>query len=551
MPNATTKAIPATRAKKPKQAQPEQVSIYMPGGRTVSGAYVDYDRAWSYSALYRAWSIIAQSIGRLTIEVRRKQIAGDKIRRPLILDDPVYRMLDEAPNDEQTPYVWKENLGLSLVTWGNYYGVIERRNGEVISITALPPNRVSVERDLITNRLVYRYASPHGGQVQYAPSEIVHIPNIGTDGIIGKSPLALARETAGLGLALEAAGSALFGNGMMPSGTLTHPGKLTAEAKKRLDEYLERFIGPGKQRRVITLSEGMTFSPTTIPPEDAQFLATREFQVHEVAVWYGIPPHMLGLVKDSKYASIAPMQIEFVQNCLTPYALRIEQELTRKLMPKGSGLFVHFDLEDLMRGDPETQAKWYREMWGISVFSPNEIREKLDLDDIGDDGDKRAVPMNMGLLDKLGQDPPAKAGAGPGDGGSQSSPENGGPRGLSIMFRDAMGRVVHRELVCIRKMIAKHETDSALDAAIRTFYQEHEEDARKAFVPVWQSFALVLGRSVDADVGVSRYVASTRELLLQSLRSGGRETLARVIDAWSSTRADAAASEFMEAGFLN
>ena len=542
---------PARRARKPKQAQPEQLSIVMPGGRTLSGARVDHARSDQFSAVYRARSILSQSIASLEIEIRRKEISKGKIRRPLVPDHRLLDLLGETPNNEQTPYTWKEFIGLSLTGWGNSYTVIQSKSGGPEALWHLNPSRVTVERNLGTNELQYRYSDPAGGMKTYFAWEVLHSLLPG-DGIVGKSPLRLAREAIGLGLATEATGATLFGNGIMPSAIITHPGKLSTESKKNFEEYFQRFTGPGNQRRFLLMQDGTEYKQMGIPPEDAQFLSTREFQIDEIARWYGVPPHMLGRVKDSKYASITPLQIEFVIYTLKHYALRIAQELTRKLLPKDSGLFIRFDIDDLMRGDFEAQAKWFRELWGIGVFSTNDVLERLDLDDIGEVGDKRAVPVNFTTLEKLGEEPVKPAAGGPGDGGDQATPENGSPRkGLAIVFRDAAGRMVQREVRSLRKLLKQYKADGALDVAICEFFGKHEADVRQAFEPVWCGFAAILGRKSEPAPVVSRYVSSAREVVLQTLRRAGRATLEQVIEAWSTTRADQVTQEYMEAAFLN
>jgi HK97 family phage portal protein len=225
---------------------------------------------------------------------------------------------------------------------------------------------------------------------------MIHVCGLSFDGMVGISPIKAARETFGIGLAANQFGAQFFGNGANVGGVLTHPGRLSDEAYTRIrNSWANSYGGLGNAHKTAILEEGMKIERMTIPPDQAQFLQTRVFQVEEVARWFLIPPHMIGDLKNSATrANVEEQGIQFVRNTIRPYAVRWEEEFTLKLFGLESPFFVEFNLEGLLRGDIKSRYDAYAvgRQWGW--LSVNDIRKKEQLPDV-EGGDVYLQPLNM------------------------------------------------------------------------------------------------------------------------------------------------------------
>jgi HK97 family phage portal protein len=261
-------------------------------------------------------------------------------------------------------------------------------------------------------RLVYRIRVAN--QDIYLPRErVLHVPGLGFDGFIGYSVVALARKSLGLGMALETFGSLYFGQGTHPGIVVGHPGKLSDQASKNLQSSLStEYGGLGKSHRLLLLEEGMKLEKIGIPPEDSQFLESRQFQIPEVARWFNLPPHKLKDLTRSSFSNIESEQISFLTDSILPWLVRLEQSFNMQILTpsdkeySGRGrLYYKHNAEGILRGDAAARGTFYREMFNVGAMSVNEIREKEDMDPV-DGGDIHLVPLNMTSLENAG-DPPA------------------------------------------------------------------------------------------------------------------------------------------------
>jgi HK97 family phage portal protein len=227
---------------------------------------------------------------------------------------------------------------------------------------------------------------------------MIHVPGMGFDGLTGYSVVSMARDCLGLGLATERFGSTFFGNGGHPSGILTYEHKLNEQARKNAAESWQlAHGGPDRSNKVAILDWGAKYTPISCPPEDAQFLQTREFNVLEVARWYNLPPHMLRSLEGQNRSTLEQQAIEFVVYSLQPWLIRWEQELRRKLLKprEQKRLFFHHNREPLLVGDVLSRFKAYAlgRQWGW--YSINDIRRKENENPIGPEGDVYLSPVNM------------------------------------------------------------------------------------------------------------------------------------------------------------
>lgn len=324
-----------------------------------AGTAVSEHTSLTLTAVYRAVAIIADAVSQLPLSVFRKQ----DDRREEQPKHRVAKML-RRPNPYMTSVVLRNTAQAHALQWGNAYLEVQRtEGGEPAALWPLLPDRTVVETKR-PRKVRYR-TNVSGETFNLEPNDVLHIPALGFDGLRGYSPVWLARNAVGLGLALEEFGSKFFANDAKSGGFLEHPGKLSEPAQKNIRESLERKSGLDNAHRIKILEEGMTFKSTQIPPEDAQFLLTRQFQTEEIARLFGIPLHMLqSQAKSTSWGSgIAQMSLGFLIYTVEPWLVRWEQELNRKLLTEreqDQGYYIKHNVNALLRSDPNTRGQFYQ-----------------------------------------------------------------------------------------------------------------------------------------------------------------------------------------------
>ena len=291
-----------------------------------------------------------------------------------------------------------------FVLWGNAYAqIIRNGKGEVVALYPLMPNKMTVDRDE-QGHLFYSYqrsndeALKDNGTVILLPSDVLHIPGLGFDGLVGYSPIAMAKNAIGLAIATEEYGAKFFANGAAPSGVLEHPGTIKDPSRVR-DAWQSQFGGSSNSGKVAVLEEGMKYTPISISPEQAQFLETRKFQINEIARIFRVPPHMVGDLEKSSFSNIEQQSLEFVKYTLDPWVIRWEQSIRRTLLTpdEKSKYYVSFNVEGLLRGDYQSRMNGYATARQNGWMSANDIRELENLDRIPaeDGGDLYLINGNM------------------------------------------------------------------------------------------------------------------------------------------------------------
>ena len=363
---------------------------------SASGVDVVPQTAITLSAVYDCVNILSQTIGALPLSVYEHQ-GEQKIRRP---DHPLHPILHTAPNPEMTAYTWRAVVMTHLGLWGNHYSqIIRDRLGRVKALWPLSPQRVRVLRKVNTHDLYYHVAPMYGdtGTYELLPRDVLHIKGLSMNGLVGLSPVGAARESIGLGLAAQEYGARFFSNDANPGGFLEHPGELDDEEYERLKKSIEdQTRGLANKHRMIILEEGMKWNAMSMPPEDAQFLQTRDFQVRDVARFYRMPLYKLSENLSTKNSNVEQLAIEFITDTIMPWVFNIEAEIDAKLLGDESGtLRSRFMLDELLRGDQKSRYDAYAigRQWGI--LSANEIRGKEGLNPIGAKGDVYLEPLNM------------------------------------------------------------------------------------------------------------------------------------------------------------
>jgi HK97 family phage portal protein len=298
-----------------------------------------------------------------------------------------------------------------LLLWGNAYAqIIRNGKGEVIGLYPLMPNRMTVDRDAF-GKICYRYqmqdSDAHtgkSGNVTLKPSDVLHIPGLGFDGLVGYSPIAMAKNAIGLSIATEEYGARFFANGATPGGILEFPG--TVKNPESIRESWNKGFSGSNAHKVAILEEGMKYTPISISPEQAQFLETRKFQIDEIARIFRVPPHMVGDLEKSSFSNIEQQSLEFVKYTLEPWIIRWEQSLNRALLSETEkpDYFVKFNVDGLLRGDYQSRMNGYAIARQNGWMSANDIRslEQLDLipDELG--GNLYLINGNMTKLQDAG-----------------------------------------------------------------------------------------------------------------------------------------------------
>ena len=371
-------------------------------GGTTSGKTVTERSAMQMTAVYSCVRILAEAVAGLPLHLYRYNADGGKEKA---IDHPLYLLLHDEPNPEMSSFVFRETLMTHLLLWGNAYAqIIRNGKNQVVALYPLMPNKMSVDRDE-NGKLYYTYYRGSDEAIrdrQYAvklqPSDVLHIPGLGFDGLVGYSPIAMAKNAIGMAIACEEYGAKFFANGAAPGGVLEHPGTIKDPARVR-ESWQHTFGGSGNANKIAVLEEGMKYTPIGISPEQAQFLETRKFQINEIARIFRVPPHMVGDLEKSSFSNIEQQSLEFVKYTLDPWIVRWEQSIMRSLLLQSEKkeYFVKFNLEGLLRGDYQSRMNGYAIARQNGWMSANDIRELENQDRIPaeEGGDLYLINGNM------------------------------------------------------------------------------------------------------------------------------------------------------------
>ena len=371
-------------------------------GNSTAGKAVTERSAMQMTAVYSCVRILAEAIAGLPLHLYCYKEDGGKEKA---LGHPLYLLLHDEPNPEMSSFVFRETLMMHLLLWGNAYAqIIRNGKGEVVALYPLMPNRMTVDRDS-SGQLFYSYQMSNsdaptmpGGTVILKPSDVLHVPGLGFDGLVGYSPIAMAKNAIGLAIATEEYGAKFFANGATPGGLLEYPGTVKDPDRVR-ESWNKGFSGSQNAGKVAILEEGMKYTPISIAPEQAQFLETRKFQINEIARIFRIPPHMIGDLEKSSFSNIEQQSLEFVKYTLDPWVVRWEQSLSRALFTpeEKSRYFFKFNVEGLLRGDYQSRMNGYATARQNGWMSANDIRELENLDRIPaeEGGDLYLINGNM------------------------------------------------------------------------------------------------------------------------------------------------------------
>jgi HK97 family phage portal protein len=378
-------------------------------GSTTSGKTVNEYTAMQTTAVYSCVRILSEALASLPLHIYRYKEKG----KERVYSHNLYHILHDEPNPEMSSFVFRETLMSHLLIWGNAYAQIIRDGaGRVVSLYPLLPNKMEVGRDK-RGELYYTYTpnsevNPNFSEFEsyhLRKEDVLHIPGLGFDGLVGYSPIAMAKNAVGMTIATEEYGASFFANGANPGGVLEHPGVLK-DTKKVRDSWNEVYRGTTKAHKVAVLEEGMKYQQIGIPPEEAQFLQTRKFQINEIARLYRIPPHMVGDLEKSSFSNIEQQSLEFVKYTLDPWVIRWEQSLQRSLLSprEKKEFFIKLNVDGLLRGDYQSRMSGYSVARQNGWLSANDIRQMEDMNPIPEEegGNLYLINGNMTKLKDAG-----------------------------------------------------------------------------------------------------------------------------------------------------
>ncbi len=375
---------------KPRNSTVGQSYAFYMGGST-AGKNVNERSAMQMTAVYACVRILSEAVAGLPLHLYEYEKDGSKKKA---VDHKLYTLLHDEPNPEMTSFVFRETMMTHLLLWGNAYAQIVRNGkGEIVALYPLMPNKMRVDRDA-KGRIYYTYyisqdeatSKDQSREVILTPEDVLHIPGLGFDGLVGYSPIAMAKNAIGISIACEEYGAKFFANGASPSGVLEHPGVLKDPEKVR-DSWNAAYGGSSNSHKVAVLEEGMKYTPISISPNEAQFLETRKFQVNEIARIFRVPPHMVGDLEKSSFSNIEQQSLEFVKYTLDPWVIRWEQNLGRALFTQDEKkkYFFKFNVDGLLRGDYASRMSGYATGIQNGIFSINDCRELENMDLLSDE----------------------------------------------------------------------------------------------------------------------------------------------------------------------
>ncbi len=372
------------------------------GYETNAGVAVDEFTAMNYAAFFCGINILAGTLMQTPLFLYRRDKNGGRSKAT---DRRLYKLLHNRVNPKMTAARWLQTMGGHILTWGNCYSqIIWGGDGEVKELRPIRPDHIRIES--INGKVVKKYVPRNGEQYTFKDGELLHIPGFGFDGIQGYSLVRLARESIGMGMAVDEFGARFFGHGANMGGVFSLKGRLNPDRRKEVKEDLrKKYQGLGKSHDVLVLEEDATYTRIGIPPEDSQFLQTRKFQTLEIARWLNMPPHMLKDMEQAKFANMEQNATEFVTITMGPWYRLFETELGLQLLrqEEEDEYYFKFNADALKRGDTLTRGRSYSigRQWGW--LSANDIRELEDMDPIPN-GDVYLVPLNMVPSNQLQND---------------------------------------------------------------------------------------------------------------------------------------------------
>lgn len=478
---------------------------------SVSGITVTEQTALQTAAVYQCAAILANNVGTLPLPVYERLEKGKR----RATEHPLYRVLNRRANPWMTAATARMALMLHLAIWNEAFAHIEwGRDGTVKALWPLLPNRTRTVA--VGGQLLYDTTLPDGTVRRLRQSEVLHITGLTLNGVDGLRVVHQARETLGLLMAAEGYAARFFGSGANPGGVVTTDMPLTTEQKRQLAEDIAAQVkGLSKAHEILVLSNGAKFTPIGLSPANSQLVEVREFQIREVARFFNMPPHKLGLVeKGASYASIEQQQIAFLTETLRPWLVLIEQAINATMFDDSEAerFFVEHNVEGLLRGDTKSRYEAYHLALTDGWMSRDEVREKENLNPIPDGaGEVFLVPLNMAPVTEPATEQE------PGEPATRADAPDDDERALRAakqrqrlahtwrrVLQDADERIVRREKADVlrkaREILGKRDAQT-FERWLEEFYLDHPQFITRQVQAILLAYAEAVTGDVGAELG--------------------------------------------------
>lgn len=556
------------RQKRSWSPSDDRFYIGWPSGPTKAGVSVDEETSLRVIAVYACVNLLSSTIASLPLPVYKTLSRG----KERAVNHPLYPVLHDNPNPEQTSFTWRQTSMAHALLWGNLYSEIEfNSRGVPVALWPLPPWRVQPKRTALNKQLYWEVHLQNEGPKYIPDYAMYHVMALGTNGITGLSPIRQAIEAVGLTMAAEEFGARLFGHGANMGGVVEHPKVLSETGHKNLEDSLNKnYTGLGKSHRIMLLEEGMKWAKSGVAPEEAQFLETRKFQIGEIARLYNVPPHMIQELSHATFSNIEHQGIDFVVNTLRPWLVNLEQEKKRKLFKGDPEHFAEYMVDGLLRGDAQSRFAAYStaRQWGW--MSANDIRELENQNPLpGEEGNIYLVPMNMVAASGFRSEPQEEAKetrALKEERAKKATARFALAKSYAPMFNDMALRVIRAErrnvMAAAKKQLASRGVTEFNDWLNEYYQEQHPEFMKKNMEPIVRSLVEAtqaaaaneidkepemtpeLHRFVDeySEAAVARYIKSSKgqinSVVRDAIEEGADiiEALDARFDEWEEKR---------------
>lgn len=499
-----------------------------------SGVSVDHNTAMNYSACWSATRILTETVAALPKMLYRRVGEGKERAR----ETPLFRVLHDEPNPDQDSMAWFDQQMAAVVNWGDAFAEKERnRRQEVVALWPIHPSRIpkgNIQRNS-SGELVYMVRNDDGTASPVSAADMLHVRGpLSDDGVRGKGVITQARESIGMGLVTERFGAAFFGNGASARVVLKHPAQLSPAAHENLrKEWREMHVGANAHSTAI-LEEGMDIANLSIPPEEAQFLQTRQHNITEIARWYRVPPHMLADLSRATFSNIEFQGIEFVTHSILPWVTRWEQAINKQLISDKNKptLFAEFLVDGLLRGDAKSRAEAFQTQFLNGAINQDEWRSAENRNPLPDGlGQKHYVPLNLRAVDEPIPEPSEPP-------EPEEDDDTEEQRALLLESAKSLTVSVLDRMLTKEKLAASRAARKPGEflAWMDRFYDKHTKTVTEALGPLAPALQS-LGVSFDPSAMAERHVAESRETLLEASECQPDELcdkVAKVVVWWAS-----------------
>lgn len=546
--------LPKRSVKEP--VSQEDLANYLKGDAVWTGVNVDRTAAMGIGAVWACVRVLSETLASLPVHLYRRLEKG----KERATEHPIYRLLHVQPNPEQTPFQFKETLmGHLVLAAGNCYAQkIFNKAGEVAQLWPLNPEKMKVTRN-DAGMLDYEYTK--GSRTYHLTREqVFHIPGLGFDGIQGYSPIEMEKQAFGMNIAAQQFGARFFENNAWPGGYIGFPAgfhlKDDAAVKRLKVSWGDQHKDWGKKHSVGVLEDGAEFNTISIPPNHAQFIETRKFEVTDIARIFRVPPHMIADLERATFSNIEHQGIEFVVHSMRPWLVRWEQAISLQLLSERDRdtYFAEFLVDALLRGDIKARADAYETFRKIGLYSVNDILEMENRNPI-EGGDKHHVPMNWVDMNEPSKEPQPVPNFQPDDDDEEekSIREKRSQRAATTRYRIAnsyvpllterIGRIVRKEGRDIKAAMKKHLRSQAdFELFLEEYYREFPDYIRTTMTPVFRSLAENVKGEVAIEIDVDgalipedeafirAYATTSAHRHIGKSRANLRKAIARSID---------------------